>query len=131
MDNFMSTRQIFGQRRALWTTSVILVLSMIIGLMFGERAIAATNVVVWDTGSAFADRIETEKRSGWVAVPSEMFAFEKDPPKAASDPGYYGRQYSFKGDAVVENRRLTAVFWAEKGRVEIYAKENATAEGLD
>jgi hypothetical protein len=55
-------------------------------------------------------------------VPSELFALEADPPKAASDPGYYGREYSFKGDAVVENHNLAAVFWSAKGRVVLYSK---------
>jgi len=34
---------------------------------------------------------------------------EANPPKAASDPWYDGSDYSFKGDAAVENRRLTAL----------------------
>jgi hypothetical protein len=55
-------------------------------------------------------------------VPSELFALEADPPKAASDPGYYGREYSFKGDAVVENHNLAAVFRSAKGRVVLYSK---------
>jgi hypothetical protein len=38
-------------------------------------------------------------------------------------------EYSFKGDAVVENHSLVAVFRSTKGRVEIYAKDNATAPG--
>jgi len=83
---------------------------------------AATNVVIWDTGSRLTDASDVENRAGWNAVPSELFVFEKDPPKAASDPGYYGREYSFKGDPVVENRNLTAVFWSAKGRVVLYSK---------
>jgi hypothetical protein len=86
---------------------------------------AATNVVIWDTGSRLADT--TQNRAGWKSVPSELFVFEADPGKAASDPGYYGREYSFKGDAVVENHRLTAVFWSAKGRVVLYSKEDTTA----
>ena len=91
-----------------------------------QRTEAATNVVVWDAGSRFADAIDAENRAGWKAVPSELFAFEADPPKAASDPGYYGREYSFKGDAVVENHSLTALFWSAKGRVVIYSKADVT-----
>src|SRR6266536_6513498 len=88
---------------------------------------AATNVVVWDTGSRFADTTDVENRTGWKSVPSELFVFEADPPKAASDPGYYGRDYAFKGDAVVENRSLTAVFWSARGRVVLYSKGDAAA----
>jgi hypothetical protein len=79
---------------------------------------------VWDTDSRFADTIDVKNRTGWKAVPSELFAFETDPAKAASDPGYYGREYSFKGDAVVENHSLTAVFWSAKGRLVIYSNSD-------
>src|SRR5213594_2130822 len=91
-----------------------------------QRTEAATNLVVWDAGSRFADTPDAQNRAGWKSVPSELFAFEADPPKAASDPGYYGREYSFKGDAVVENRNLAAVFWSAKGRVVLYSKADAT-----
>jgi len=90
-----------------------------------QRTEAAANVLVWDTGSRFADTIDAENRAGWKAVPTELFAFEADPAKAASDPGYYGREYSFKGDAIVENRSLAAVFWSTKGRVVLYSKPDA------
>jgi hypothetical protein len=88
---------------------------------------AASNVVVWDTGSKLADLGDVEDRAGWRPVPRELFALEADPPKAASDPGYYGREYSFKGDAVVENHNLTALFWSEKGRVVLYSKADTNS----
>src|SRR2546430_1868309 len=94
-----------------------------------QRTEAATNLVVWDAGSRFADTPDAQNRAGWKSVPSELFAFEADPPKAASDPGYYGREYSFKGDAVVENRNLTAVFSSATGRVILYAKADANSPG--
>src|SRR6266511_2240744 len=83
---------------------------------------AATNVVVWDARSRFNDTPDAVNRAGWKAVPSELFVFEADPPKAASDPGYYGREYSVKGDAVVENHSLAALFCSAKGRVIFYSK---------
>jgi hypothetical protein len=86
----------------------------------------AANVVIWDTGSRLAAIADFEKRAGWKPVPTELFVLESEPAKAASDPGYYGREYSFRGDAVVENRTLTAVFWSEKGRVVLYSKPDAT-----
>src|SRR5262249_37171367 len=90
-----------------------------------QRIEAATNIVVWDTGLRFGDTPDVENRAGWKSVPSQLFALEAEPLKAASDPGYYGREYSFKGDAVVENRSLAALFWSAKGRVVLYSKENA------
>src|SRR5262249_16186053 len=65
-----------------------------------------------------------EDRGGWKAVPRDLFSLEANPPKAASDPGYYGRSYSFAGDAVIENRHLAVALWSAKGRVLIYAKAN-------
>jgi hypothetical protein len=57
-----------------------------------------------------------------------LLLLEKDPPKASSDPGYYGREYSFKGDAVVETPTLAAVFWSSKGCVTIYSKKDLPAK---
>ena len=94
-----------------------------------QQTEAATNVVVWDTGSPLADAADIKSRAGWKPVPSELFIMEADPSKAASDPGYYGREYAFQGDAVVENRSLAAVFWSAKGRVVIYSKANPTQPG--
>jgi hypothetical protein len=55
-------------------------------------------------------------------VPSDLMMLEADPPKSRSDPGFYGREYLFKGDAVVENEKIMAVFLSTKGRVVFYAK---------
>ena len=110
-------------------TARLVLLATAVGPMAIQRTEAATNVVVWDTDSRLADPSDAESRAGWKSVPAELFVLEADPPKAASDPGYYGREYSFKGDAVVENRSLTAVFWSAKGRVVIYSKAEATMTG--
>jgi len=117
-----------GDRKSesIWQRPAWLVLLTIAaGLTAIQRIEAATNVVVWDTGLRFGDTADAENRAGWKSVPSELFVFEAEPPKAASDPGYYGREYSFKGDAVVENRSLTALFWSARGRVVLYSRENA------
>src|SRR5438093_7659997 len=90
-----------------------------------QRTQAATNVVVWDTFAHFADTVDVADKAGWKPVPTDLLTLEADPPKAASDPGYYGREYSFNGDAVVENRSLAAVFWSANGRVAVYSKANA------
>jgi hypothetical protein len=51
---------------------------------------------------------------------------EKDPAKASSDPGYYGRDYVFGGDVVVENSSVRAAFSAARGSVRIWAKPDVT-----
>src|SRR6266849_4971677 len=118
-----SSGSLFRKKAALVLLAATLVLPAI------QRTEAATNVVVWDTGSRLADAADVESRAGWIPVPAELFASETDPPKATSDPGYYGREYSFKGDAIVENRSLLAVCWSAKGRVVIYSKDGATRSG--
>jgi hypothetical protein len=69
--------------------------------------------------SPVGEAFNPENRADWMLVPNDLLLLEKDPPKASSDPGYYGRDYSFKGDAVVETPALTAVFGSAKGRVTI------------
>src|SRR5437867_7450632 len=120
---FMKSNQSVKKIELLWPRMIWL--AIILAATAFQGLEAATNLVIWDTGSRFGEAVDAEKRSEWKAVPSELFVFEADPPKAASDPGYYGREYSFKGDAVVENRSLTAVFWSARGRVVLYSKENA------
>jgi hypothetical protein len=98
-------------------------LTMAAGCAFVTRAAELQNsLVIWDTGQRLTDESGIRTREGWKAIPSELFGFEANPQKAASDPGYYGREYSFTGDAVVENQFLTAVFCSTKGRLILYSK---------
>jgi len=90
---------------------------------------AATNVVLWDTLAPMANPAELASGADWKRVPSNLLTLEADPPKASSDPGYYGREYAFQGDAVVENSTFTAVFWSAKGRVILYSKGDALPPG--
>lgn len=100
-------------------------LACVVGLALTLPASQAANVTLWDTGAPLTDAGISQSRTGWKAVPTELFAFEESPGKAASDPGYWGREHSFKGDAVVENQGLLAVFSSARGSVGIYAKEGA------
>ncbi len=86
---------------------------------------AASNLVLWDTLSPLPGNGDAEDRTGWKVVPRDLLSLEADPRAASSDPGYYGREYLFKGDAVVENAKLAAVFRSAKGQVEIYLKDEA------
>src|SRR5436309_11664698 len=105
-----------GNGAILPKTRSLVLLALLAGATAIQRTEAVANVVIWDAGSRFDDTPDAENRAGWKAVPSELFAFEADPPKAASDPGYYGMTYAFKGDAVVENRSIAAVTWSVEGR---------------
>jgi hypothetical protein len=81
---------------------------------------------VWDTLSPFVNTVDVRNRTNWRVVPTDLLTLEHNPPAAIADPSYYGREYSFKGDAVVENGHLTTVFWARKGKVLIYSKADST-----
>ena len=124
-----SYQDVRKSERLLQKTALLVLLAINAGWLAIQRTQAATNVVVWDTLSHFAGTVEVADKDGWKPVPTQLLLLEANPPKAASDPGYYGRDYSFKGDAVVENRSLAAVFWSAKGSVVIYSKANASRAG--
>jgi len=104
------------------TTALIVLLAAFAGLSSALGDGTSSKVVVWDTVSPFAGTVDIRDRSRWKVVPPDLLMLEADPRKASSDPGYYGREYSFEGDAVVENGYVTAVLWSGKGRVEIYSR---------
>ena len=81
-------------------------------------------VTLWDTGTPLGDTIDLANRTQWKAVPPNLLLLEADPLKSSSDPGYYGREYTFQGDAVVENSYLTAVVWSSKGKVVVSSKNS-------
>jgi hypothetical protein len=87
-------------------------------LTSGLRAPASPSLTLWDTStpltSAAADR------ASWKTVPRDLLLLESKPATAESDPGYYGREYVFKGDAIVEGPNLSAAFLSRKGRVDLY-----------
>src|SRR5579859_7321238 len=87
-----------------------------------SQAQTSPSVILWDTGKPLGADADINERQSWKPVPIDLFTLEADPSKASSDPGYYGREYAFKGDAVVENSKFFAAFWSTKGRVAIYTK---------
>ena len=92
-------------------------------------AYSIPNVILWDSVSPLADTTAPEDSSAWKAVPSDLLTLEREPAKASSDPGYYGREYMFQGDAIVENEKLVALFCRAKGAVGIYTKERSKRFG--
>ena len=89
------------------------------------------NTLIWDTVSPFVNTVDIQDRTNWRIVPADLLTLELNPPAAISDPGYYGREYSFKGDAVIENEYLTAVFWSGKGRVVIYSRADLSEKRVE
>src|SRR5579862_9778292 len=107
-----------------WTGRAWMHAAACLTLWVCTAANAATTLALWDTYVPLADNFSLGLRTTWKAVPGELLRLESNPVKAMSDPGYYGREYAFKGDAVVETPNLIAVFWSAKGRVLIYSKED-------
>lgn len=118
-------------RYGLFLCSTALTILLVMGI--STRAVGGdektSTTVIWDTTSPFGDSVDLqsvrtpqENRTSWKIVPTNPFMLERDPAAAASDPGYYGREYAFGGDAVVENEHLIAVFHSKKGNVVIYSK---------
>ncbi|MFC1636906.1 hypothetical protein ACFL5Z_18945 [Planctomycetota bacterium] len=85
----------------------------------------APNTRIWDTMSPFTNTIDFGNRNRWRLVPTDLLTLEANPLAISADPGYYGREYAFQGDAIVENEHYTAVFHSRKGRVVIYSKANS------
>ncbi len=101
-----------------------MILAVVAAAALAPNTWASPNVVLWDTSAPLSSSPNVEDRSGWRIVPNDLLTLETDPPKASSDPGYYGREYAFKGDAVVENQKLLAVFWSATGRIVFYSKSD-------
>jgi hypothetical protein len=99
-------------------------------LLSSAQAAAGTNLVIWDTGSPLSTGAGIEARDTWKLVPSDLILLEVDPAKSASDPGYYGRDYVFRGDTVVESQALVAAFLKDSG-IQIYSKPAATESGTN
>lgn len=113
----------------LWKTALIFLLVTSPGMSAAKRNEKTANSLVWDTLSPFANSLDVRDRTNWKPVPTDLLTLELNPSAATSDPAYYGREYSFKGDVVVENEHLTAVFWSRKGRVVIYSKTDVSRGG--
>ncbi len=64
-----------------------------------------TNIQIWDTLSPFLNQIDVRDKADWRIVPAGT-----------------GREYRSKGDIVLENKYLTAVFLSKTGKVVIYSE---------
>jgi hypothetical protein len=111
---------------AILVTVVALMAAYPVPAAQNTQTTASANLTLWDTGSPIGDKLNPGDRAGWKTVPTDLLLLEKDPPKASSDPGYYGRDYSFHGDAVVETPALTTVFSSAKGCVTLYARQDSS-----
>jgi hypothetical protein len=110
-----------------YRNSTVLLVTALMSLCFSGAGWAQSTasphpVTLWDTGAPLGDAIDLANRTSWKAVPPNLIMLEADPLKSSSDPGYYGREYAFQGDGVVENSYLTAVVWSARGKVVVSSK---------
>jgi len=75
-----------------------------------QRTEAATNVVLWERVRA-RPMVPILKAGRLEARAFRAFTWQSGPIKAASDPGYYGREYSFKGRTRSSRTPSRAVFY--------------------
>ncbi|MHC4425782.1 MAG: hypothetical protein ACYSYV_06780 [Planctomycetota bacterium] len=121
-----SDRGIGNYGLPLWKTALIFLLVTYPRMSIAQTKEKTASTQVWDTMSPFVNTVDVRNRINWRVVPANLLTLEHNPPAAIADPSYYGREYSFEGDAVVENGHLTAVFWARKGKVLIYSNTDST-----
>ncbi len=111
-------------------TTLIVLLITGTGISAAGSDRKTANTLIWDTISPLSDTAGLQNRTNWKLVPTDLLMLERDPATASSDPGYYGREYAFNGDAVVENEHLTAAFQSKKGCVVIYSKADSKSKKL-
>ena len=105
-------------RLPVWKRGLIVLLAASIA----QAAENTPNTQIWDTMSQSTQTVDVANRNRWKRVPTDLLNLEANPLKISADPGYYGREYAFQGDAIIENPHYTAVFQCQKGNVVIYSK---------
>jgi len=86
-------------------TRMLLALLLIFSGMVFPVNTTAENVQIWDTLSPVLDAVDVREKTDWNILPTGT-----------------GRKYRPKGDIVVGNAYLTAVFCSKSGKVVIYSK---------
>jgi hypothetical protein len=112
---------------------ILLIFLMVINpqISIAQRSERTANIVLWDTQSPFINTVDVRNKANWKVVPTNLLTLELNPSAAVSDPAYYGRGYSFKGDVVVENKHLIAMFSSKKGKLLIYSKTNPNIRAVE
>jgi len=108
----------------LCNTALIVLLTTSISIQAAGSEGKTSNTLIWDTISPFGDTADFKNRTNWKTVSTDLLTLERDPVAASSDPGYYGREYAFSGDAVVESENLFTVFNSNNGSAVIYSKRS-------
>ncbi|MEJ2704682.1 MAG: hypothetical protein P8Z79_19780, partial [Sedimentisphaerales bacterium] len=121
----MSGRGAYRCEPPSWKRASIVLLMLSTGLSAAQTKENTANTCIWDTMSPFANTINLANRTRWRLVPTDLLTLKSNPDRASGDPGYYGREYAFEGDAVIENEHYTAAFQSAKGKVVLFSKGDA------
>jgi len=116
---------------SLLKAALLVLLATCAGVSTAEGKGDTANTVIWDTQAPFFDEVDLGDRSKWTIVPSDLLTLEANPSAAVSDPSYYGKEYFFKGDAVVENKYIMAVLRSKKGKVAIYSRADSSRKKVE
>ncbi|MHC4727409.1 MAG: hypothetical protein ACYS17_09290, partial [Planctomycetota bacterium] len=115
----------------LWKMLLVFLLVTNAKISLARQSEKTANTILWDTQSPFVNTVDVRSKTNWKVIPAELLTLELNPSAAISDPGYYGREYSFEGDVVVENEHLTAVFFSRKGKLVIYSKTDPSKKTVE
>lgn len=124
-------RYIANYELPLWKIALIFLLVTNPEISIAQRTQQTASTIVWDTQLPFVNTVDIRDKNNWKVVPADLLTLELDPTAAVSDPAYYGREYSFKGDVVVENEHLVAVFWSGKGKLVVFSKTDSSKEKIE
>lgn len=124
-------RDIANYELPLWKIALIFLLVTNPEISIAQRTQQTASTIVWDTQLPFVNTVDIRDKNNWKVVPADLLTLELDPSAAVSDPAYYGREYSFKGDVVVENEHLVAVFWSGKGKLVVFSKTDSSKEKIE
>ncbi|MFC1607318.1 hypothetical protein ACFL47_05045 [Candidatus Latescibacterota bacterium] len=89
--------------RIILSSILFLMLAAQSGILNAQISVVTKKILIWDTVSSFKDQIDLQDKTGWQAVPAGTV-----------------KNYSSRGDIIIENEFLTAVFASVTGKVVIY-----------
>lgn len=127
----MLDRGIVNSRLSLLKTAFIVLLAVTFWTSQTQGGAKPMRTQIWDTVTPFDGKVDVRGRTAWKPVPGDLLSLELNPSAAVSDPAYYGREYAFEGDAVVENAYFTVAFYSKKGRAVVYSKADSASKKFE
>jgi hypothetical protein len=127
----MLDRGIVNSQLSLLKTAFIVLLAVTFWTSQSQGDAKPMHTQIWDTVTPFDSKVDVRARAAWKPVPGDLLSLELQPSTAVSDPAYYGREYAFEGDAVVENAHFTVAFCSKKGKAVVYSKADSDGKKFE